>query len=119
MKELVINGMCIAPSVVETVVSKAVSEVEGVTKMVVPVSTPSGIKGILSGSKQAAQSVVAAVDENDQLRIAVRIEAAYGNPLPELADKVRQAVADAVSSQIGLQVGAVDVYVDSMQFNKK
>lgn len=115
MKEIVINGMAIAPSVIETVVSKAVVGVDGVAKLVA--TGPTGLKGILS-SKQTTQAVAAAVDENNQLRIAVRIEAVYGMPLPDLAAQVRTAVADAVESQIGLPVGSVDVYVDSMQFNK-
>lgn len=115
MKEIVINDMAIAPSVVETVVSKAVLGVSGVAKLVAPVAN--GIKGIF-GSKQTAQAVACAVDENNQLRVAVRIEAVYGTPLPELADQVRTAVADAIESQIGLPVGSVDVYVDAMQFNK-
>lgn len=116
MKEIVINGMAIAPSVVETVVSKAVTNVSGVSKLVAAGPT-GGLAGIF-GSKQNNQAVAAAVDENEKLRVAVRIEAVYGTPLPELAAKVRSSVADAVESQIGLPVGSVDVYVDSMQFNK-
>ena len=46
MKEIVINDMAIAPSVVETVVSKAVLGVSGVAKLVAPVAN--GIKGIVS-----------------------------------------------------------------------
>lgn len=116
MKEIVINDMAIAPSVVETVVSKAVLGVAGVSKLVAPVAN--GIKGIFGSKQTAAQAVACAVDENNQLRVAVRIEAVYGTPLPELADQVRTAVADAIESQIGLPVGSVDVYVDAMQFNK-
>ncbi|MDO4183340.1 MAG: Asp23/Gls24 family envelope stress response protein [Coriobacteriia bacterium] len=117
MKELVVNGMCIAPSVVETVVTRAVSEIEGVTKLIAPNAAATGFVGALTGAKNTPQKVVSAVDENDQLRIAVRIEAVYGNPLPELAARVREAVANAIATQIGVPVGAVDVYVDSMQFN--
>ena len=40
----------------------------------------------------------------------------YGFVLPDLAASIRQAISDAVTSQVGIPVGAVDVYIDGMQF---
>ena len=58
MNELNLDGMALAPGVVETIVSIAANEVED----------------------------------------------------------LRQAVADAVASQVGAQVSSVDVYIDGIQF---
>ena len=40
----------------------------------------------------------------------------FGQVLPEVADRVRTAIADAVASQVGVEVSSVDVYVDGIQF---
>ena len=47
---------------------------------------------------------------------SVRIEVYYGFVLPEVASSLRQAVADAVASQVGVEVASVDVYIDGIQF---
>ena len=88
MNELNLDGMALAPGVVETIVSIAANEVEG----------------------------VASVDEDDKLVISVRVDVYYGYVLPDLAANLRQAVADAVASQVGAQVSSVDVYIDGIQF---
>ena len=36
--------------------------------------------------------------------------------LPDLAASIRQVISDAVTSQVGIPVGSVDVYIDGMQF---
>ena len=115
MKELTIEGMTVAPSVIETIVSIAAKDIEGVAA--VGSSSPSGLFGLIS-SGNAPSGVEIAVDDDEALRIAVRIEVKYGYPLPQLATKLREAVADAVASQMGLKVSSVDVYIDAVQFNK-
>ena len=39
-----------------------------------------------------------------------------GRVIPDVAANVRQAVSDAVSTQVGAKVSSVDVYVDGIQF---
>ena len=46
----------------------------------------------------------------------MRIEVFYGFALPDVAASLRQAVADAVASQVGVEVASVDVYIDGIQF---
>ena len=46
----------------------------------------------------------------------MRIDVYHGHVLPDLAAQVRSAVADAVASQVGIQVASVDVYIDGIQF---
>lgn len=113
MTDLNVDGMALAPGVVETIVSIAVGEVEGVAS--VGPSSTSSLRAVFA-SKSATQGIDVVLDEEDKLHISVRIDAYYGTVLPELAANVRQAVADAVASQVGIPVGAVDVYIDGMQF---
>ncbi len=118
MTDLNLDGMAIAPGVVETIVSIAVNEVDGVAS--VGSGSGGGLRGMFSGkaSTQGA-GIEISTDEEDRLCIAVRIEVYYGNVLPDLAAQVRSAVADAVTSQVGMQVASVDVYVDGIRFAGK
>ena len=113
MKELSIGGMSIAPGVVETIISVAMSEVEGVTA--VGVTSVNGLVAAIAG-KGGAQGIDVDVDANGQLAVGIHVEVSYGQPLPEIAARIRQAVFDAVTSQIGIPVGSVDVYIDGVQF---
>ena len=97
MTDLNIDGMAIAPGVVETIVSIAANEVDGVAS--VGPSATSGLRAMFA-SKPSTQG----------------IDVYYGLVLPERAAQVRMAVADAVASQVGIQVASVDVYIDGIQF---
>ena len=113
MKDLTVDGMAIAPGVIDTIVSIAVGEVEGVASV-----GPNAVSSIRSklAQKPSSQGIEVSVDENDALVIAVRVEVYFGYALPDVAAAIREAVDRAVSSQIGLAVGSVDVYVDGIQF---
>ena len=113
MTELNLDGMALAPGVVETIVSIAVGEVDGVAS--VGPSTASGLRSVFA-AKPSTQGIEVTVDENDKLLVSVRVDVYYGYVLPDLAANVRTAVADAVASQVGVTVGAVDVYIDGIQF---
>ena len=110
MSELNVEGMALAPGVVETIVSIAVSEVEGVA-----CAQGRGIRAVF-GQKPSTQGIEITVNEDNKLAVAVRIEVYYGFVLPEVASSLRQAVADAVASQVGVEVASVDVYIDGIQF---
>lgn len=113
MTDLNVDGMAIAPNVVETIVSIAVGEVEGVAS--VGSASAGSLRSMLSG-KSSVSGIEITSDDEGKLCVAVRINVYYGHALPELAAKVRSAVADAVASQVGMKVGSVDVYVDGIQF---
>ncbi len=112
MTDLNLDGMAIAPGVVETIVSIAVNEVDGVASVG---SASGGLRGMFAG-KSSTQGIEISVDDEDRLCIAVRIDVYHGHVLPDLAAQVRSAVADAVASQVGIQVASVDVYIDGIQF---
>lgn len=115
MAELNIDGMAIAPGVVETIVSLAAQSVEGVACVGDPAT--SGLRSILGNGKPSTQGIEIEVDESNALRISVRLHVKSGQVLPDLAAQVRQAIADAVASQVGLETGSVDVYIDGIQFD--
>ena len=66
--------------------------------------------------KPSTQGIEITVDDDERLCASVRIDVYYGYALPDLAAKVREAIANAVASQVGMQVGSVDVYIDGIQF---
>lgn len=117
MSDLTVDGMALAPGVVETIVSIAVADVDGVASVGNAPAASRGIRGVLGG-KPSTSDIEIAADENDKLQISVRIDVYYGHVLPDVAAAVRQSVADAVASQVGAQVGSVDVYIDGVQFNR-
>ena len=115
MADLNIDGMAIAPGVVETIVSLAARDVDGVAS-VGPAAT-NGIFNLIGGGKPSTQGIEIDLDDDEKLHVAIRMEVESGRVLPDLAANVRQAVADAVSTQVGLEVSSVDIYIDGIQFN--
>lgn len=113
MTDLNIDGMVLAPGVVETIISIAANEVDGVAS--VGAANTGGFRQIF-GVKPAIQGIEIDVTENDKLKIAVRIDVYYGYPLPDVATAIRSSIVDAVTSQIGIPVESVDIYVDGIRF---
>lgn len=113
MADLNIDGMAIAPGVVETIVSLAARDVEGVASI-----GPAAASGLMSwiGGKPSTQGIEIEVGENDELHVAIRMDVKSGYVLPDLAADVRRAVVDAISTQVGAKVSAVDIYIDGIQF---
>ena len=114
MTDLNIDGMAIAPGVVETIVSLAVRDVEGVSSVGDP--TTNGIMTIIGGGKPSTQGIEIESGEDDELHISVRLHVKSGYVLPDVANNVRQAAADAINTQVGAKVGSVDIYIDGIQF---
>ena len=112
MADLNIDGMAIAPGVVETIVSLAALDVPGVISVGDP--TTSGIRSLIGG-KPSTQGVEIAMGEDDELNVCIRLHVKNGQVLPDLAANVRQAVADAVNTQVGAEIGSVDVFIDGIQ----
>ena len=111
MSDLRLEGMALAEGVVETIVGIAMQNIEGVSA----VSPMQGILGAL-GQKAPAPAIEVSANDNNTLSVAVHIEAVYGHALPEVASRVRQAISDAVLTQVGVEVSSVDVYIDGIQF---
>lgn len=113
MSKLNFEGMAIADGVVETIVTIAVQDVEGVASL--SGGQAGGLLGALA-KKSAEKSIDVVANEDGTVSVGIRIVAKYGTPLPALAQNIRESVADAVKSQIGIAVSDVNVFIDGIQF---
>ena len=116
--ELYVSGIGVAKSVVSTIVSLAARKVAGVAS-VGGNDIASSLISVFTSRTVAPDQVVESMVEDDKLHLVVHIAAFYGYPFTKLAAEVRAAVADAVSEQIGVEVSAVDVCIDSLVFPKE
>ena len=120
MKEIdqgyVIDGITIAPGVVETIISIAAAEVPGVAG----VGTAGAISTIRSafnaGNAIPTNGIRIEPLGDKQVAVTISIQAYYGYRLVEIAENVRKAIVDALAAQIGVTVTSVDVHVDALSF---
>ncbi len=104
----------IAPGVIETIVRQATKEVEGVAGVGDP-KVSSGIASILR-RREHPDDVEILAEEDGQLTIELRIQAYYGYPLQEMANAIREAVFDALQSQVGIAVACINIMITGLQF---
>ena len=105
-----VEGLSIAPGVMETIISVAASEVDGVA------SLGSFAKSGILASKPSTSGIETKMGDDGKLSVAVHVEVYYGYVLPELAAQLRSAIAEALATQAGVEVSSVDVYIDGLQF---
>lgn len=103
------NGtVMISEDVVVTIVSQAVSEVEGVVGM----STKPGADiADLLGKKNWGKGIRVSIGQEDVLSIDCNVVLAYGQSVVAVASAVQAAVTGAVESMTGVKVAAVNVNV--------
>ena len=94
----------ISEDVISAVAASAAAEVDGVSAMM----NATGKKGASRGVKITVADERAAVD--------VYLMVRYGQPIPEVAEKVQSAVSSAVEAMTGLTVGCVNVHVGGVSF---
>lgn len=104
------EAMALASGVMETIVQMAVSDIEGVSGLGVAKG-----RRKLFGSK-AQPDAIEVTMEDDGAIVGLHLSVRYGQVLPEVAAAVRQAVAEALASQVGVTVKRIDVFVDSISF---
>lgn len=111
--EIRLEGLGVAPGVLDTIVTVATECVEGVAAVGAP-----GIAGLVQkGSRKgSARAVDVSVGDDGSLSAVVHIQVSYGQRLREVAEAVQAAVVEALTSQVGIPVAGVDVYVDSLVF---
>lgn len=107
--ELRLEGVDLAPGVLETIVVLATESVEGVAAV-----TGAGLAGLMS--KQSAKGVELCVDAAGLLLVTVHVSVEYGQPLRHIAEAVQTAVYEALISQTGTRADTVDVFVDGITF---
>lgn len=105
--------MKLAPGVIDTIISITANEVEGVASVGSRVA--SGLRSMLA-VKPSTAGIETTFDDAGKLDITLHIEVYYGYVLPDLADKLRRSIADALMVQVGIEVSQIDIYVDGIQF---
>ncbi len=110
------GNMTLASGVVDTIISIAAQEVEGVA--FVGVHTTSGVFAMLT-NKSSLSGIETTYDDDGRIRITLHIEVYYGYVLPELAEKLRRSISDALLVQVGIEVASIDIYIDGLQFQQK
>lgn len=117
-KGIVIDGVSIAPGVVETIISLAAGEVEGVAGVGAAGTISSIVSSFNAGKAIPTTGIKVEVGEDNKVSVEITIQAYYGYRLVDVAAKVRTAIADALKGQIGADVTSVDVYVDGLAFEE-
>jgi len=105
--ELNLDGLDVAPGVVETIVQLAASQVEGVASADI---SP------LGKISKSAKSIEVCLDQDGLFVATVHLTASYGRPLRQLGAAVQEAVSDALLSQTGHAASRVDVFIDGILF---
>jgi len=110
--EIRLDGLGVAPGVLDTIVTVAAECVDGVAAVGAP-----GIAGLVQkGRKGSSRAVDVTVGEDGALFASIHIQVTYGSRLREVAGCVQAAVCEALASQVGLEVAGVDVFVDGLVF---
>lgn len=113
--EIRLEGLGVAPGVVDTIVTLATESVEGVAAVGAPGLAGLVQKGVGKGTGRAVD--VTAADDGT-VSVVVHVQVVYGQHLLEVARAVQDSVADAMKSQVGVDVSSVDVFVDGIVFEK-
>ena len=94
----------ISEDVLATIAGGAAMEVEGIGGMM-----------SLATKKSSARGVRIAVDEEGAV-IDLYVLIRYGYPIPEVAEKIQNAVSTAIESMTGFTAKAVNVHVGGVSF---
>lgn len=113
-----IDGITIAPGVVETVISLAAAEVKGVASVGSADAFSAIISAFNAGNSIPTNGISIDIDEQENVSVSITIQARYGYRLVEIADGVRTAIADALKAQIGVDVKSVDVNIEGLTFEE-
>ncbi len=114
-KNMEIGNVVISEEVVGVIAGAAASEVEGIYSM--SGGIVGGIADIL-GKKNVAKGVKADIADG-KVSVGVHITVCYGAKITEVSSQLQQKVKKAVESMTGLEVLAVDVYIDGVYFEKE
>lgn len=116
--EITLSGIGISKGVIAQIVSAAAEKVEGVVR-VGGNDIASGLVSVLTRkSVQAGRAVECETDEGG-LVVTVHLAVFFGYVFTKLADAVRVAVARAITENVGVEVSAVNVCIDSLVFPKE
>ena len=118
-QEIKIAGIGISPDDLTAIVSRAVSDVEGIASVGVKDLATNLVSMMLSSKAPASEPAVEAEVVGDKLALTVRVVVFFGYPFKKLAEAVRAAVVAALDDQVGVEVERVDVSIDGLDFPKE
>lgn len=105
----------ISDEVISVIASIATSEIKGVVGM--DAGMVGGIANMLTGKKNNTKGVKVVVgEENASIDIAIVVE--YGIKIPEVVSQIQDNVKKTVEAMTGLEVSAVNVYVQNIIVQK-
>lgn len=102
----------ISDEVVSVVAALAADEIEGINA-----GLAGGISQILGGKKNVSKGVKVSVNENSAI-IDLYVVVNYGVKIPEVCKNVQENVMNTVETITGLNVSAVNVYVQNIVLPK-
>lgn len=105
-----IGDVRIADEVVAIIAGLAATEVEGVSSMAGNITNELVSK---LGMKNLSKGITVEVLENE-VKVDVAINIAYGYSIPEVSAKVQDKVKSAISNMTGLNVDVVNVRIASV-----
>ena len=78
-----------------------------------------GVAGLMNaGNKKNSGKGVKITIQNEHTVVDVYLMVTYGQPIPEVAEKVQSAVASAMDAMAGFAVQEVNVHVGGVSFAK-
>ncbi|MCY6370316.1 Asp23/Gls24 family envelope stress response protein [Clostridium ganghwense] len=114
-KEVEMGIVKISDEVVEVIAGLAASEIDGIEGM--SATLVGGITQMLSGKKNVSKGVKVNVGEESAI-IDLYVVVKYGIKIPEVAEKVQENVKKSVESMTGLNVSAVNIYIQNVVLPK-
>ncbi|MDD6044368.1 MAG: Asp23/Gls24 family envelope stress response protein [Clostridia bacterium] len=116
MKTVDIQGgkITFAPDVIATIASLAANEVEGVEGM--SGTMVEGITGILN-KKNITKGIKVEINEDVAL-IDINVILKYGYKIHEVSSALQKNIKTTIENMTGLKVAAVNVFVQSIAFEK-
>ncbi len=106
----------ISDEVVEVIAGLAASEVDGIEGM--STTLVGGITQILSGKKNLSKGIKVNVEE-DSATIDLYVVVKYGVKIVDVAKKVQESVRKSVELMTGLNLTAINVYVQNVVLPKE
>lgn len=111
-----IGSVRIADEVVEVIAGMAASEVEGVAEM--SGGFVGDIANMLTRGKNASKGIKVEVgDKEASVDLFLAVE--YGVSIPQVAQKVQEAVKDAIEGMTGLKVLEINVHIQGIAFKQQ
>lgn len=103
-EQILLDGISVAPGVIETIAVLACEHVEGVT----------GVCARPALRKNATAPALEVAITDGDLTCSVHIQSRFGVELIELGKAVQNAICDAMEVQIGIRPSKVEVFIDSI-----